>query len=80
MKIKTAYFYSKGTFVAKAFVQYADGLKNDRRTALGDTAEEAISGAVGYIQADFRKDGLKVPETIEHIGKIRRAFAEAWIF
>lgn len=80
VKIKTAYFFSKGTYVAKAFVQFADGGTNDRRTALGDTADQAISEAVGYIQSDYRRDGLTPPETIEHAGRTKRVFAEAWMF
>lgn len=80
MKIKVAYFLSKGTYVAKAFVQYADGVKTEFRTALGDTADEAVKGCVDYISADRRKDGIPVPAEIEHVGKIRRVFAEAWSF
>jgi hypothetical protein len=80
VKIKVAHFLSKGTYVAKACVQYSDGVKTEFRTALGDTADEAINGAVDYICADRRKDGLPVPAEIERVGKIRRVFAEAWSF
>lgn len=61
MHIHTGYAYGKHGYRAVAYVaEFIGGkiVKHTHRLGLGDSAQEAISDAVAYIQDTYARDGL----------------------
>lgn len=66
MHIHTAYAHSKHGYRAVAYVAESIGgkiVKHTHRLGLGDSAKEAISDAVAYIQDTYAREGLAYAPT-----------------
>lgn len=84
MHIHTAYSHGKHGYRAVAYVAEAIGgkiVKHTHRLGLGDSAREAISDAVAYIQDTYARDGLTyAPNGSTAHGRIAGALLDAHAF
>lgn len=67
------------TFRARAYVNDRD-VKHICMVALGDTVEEAETDALRYVREAYARDGLKAPDKINNVGRVRGALLDTWLF
>ncbi len=81
MHIHTAYAHGKHGYRAVAYVAESIGgnvIKHTHRLGLGDSAREAISDAVAYIQDTYAREGLEYsPNGVTEHGRIAGALLDS---
>lgn len=55
-------------------------VKHSLTVCLEDDAESAMAGAVEYIRAMYRREGLPVPRSVYHHGRVPRALLDVHAF
>lgn len=81
LTIRTAYAFNGRDRSYRARAYATDGsVKHSYAVALGDTSDDAIEDCLRYVRSMFVRDGIEPPLSVEHVGKVRGAFLDAWLF
>ena len=71
LTIHVAYAYSrKFGYHARAYATSPQGGKDTLTVGLGDTAQEAIAGAVKRVKDEYARDGLPAPQDVRMFGRV----------